>query len=75
MYKDKDRQREAQRNWVRQKRANKGSTAPPVICGVMSESTHVKPIDGSLSITEQTTIGELRTFAGWLKERGRGAAS
>lgn len=26
MYKDKDKQREAQRNWVRQKRAAKGST-------------------------------------------------
>lgn len=29
-YKDKDKQKLSQRDWVRQKRANKGSTAPKV---------------------------------------------
>ena len=47
MYKDKDKQRDAQRNWVRQKRAVKGSTG--------QGSTEVKLV-GDLPPKEQAMV-------------------
>ena len=58
MYKDKDKQREAQRNWVRQKRANKqGSTQGSTKRGLDIKTFEDLPLDvqdtiNRLSITD-----------------------
>ena len=55
MYKDKDKQREAQRQWVRQKRIDKkGSTAPPVQCGVMTNSIDSPERDEAIEFMSKT---------------------
>ena len=67
MYKDKDKQREAQRNWVRQKRIDKkGSTPGSIKEGTTSGDTRVIPKtfqENAMDILEEKTEPE-RTAQG-----------